>query len=732
MKITTRLLIVICAATTALLFESCSGGASGSVEISHDASSKQQSYAARRLSEALAGSGYTVVETGGDVRIELAVDAAGGLVAEAFRIEPGTETISITGGDARGLIYGALSLAEDVRNGVTLRKAVARNEAPKLMLRAVKFDLPWDTYRHSEALDLHDETCRDPEYWEAFLDMMAENRLNSLSLWNLHPYPFMIIPKNYPEASPFTAEEFAVWQSLFRSIIDMAAERAIETYLIPFNIFVTKEFSIAHNVAMDNLEHDFYVRGETAQIVKDYTRECVTQVLQEYPDLTGFGLTLGEGMAGMTPQEREDWMTETIIEGMRQAGRPSKLVHRVPFSSTTESLGVTSVETERITRSTIEREAAMGFSDGPIFADFKFNWSHPLNTTKLIKVHGGPLYDTYFNPVSDVYKVTWTARNEDIFCLRWGVPEFVRAHIKANSPPYVGGYFIGSETYIPAKDYFTADMASANWRWAFERQWLYYKLWGRLLYDSDTPDEVFAAEFTRRYGRDGRDMLEASSLAGTTPLMFGSMIDCGWDFTLYSEGMMALHSRGRERRDGYPRVEYVSIDRLINQAPMDTTFVNVASYVERTLAGGTFPADRTTPVQVAEKLEANAAAALELVKNIDPARNDNPAFLYEVSDIRVWANLGLHWAAKIRGAIALATYRANGDEAQKQAAIDHLTRGLEYWDAVVAITRPLYRDMPLTHLSEQGGPRSMENRYLKFHWESIRPDVARDLEIARK
>ncbi len=35
-------------------------------------------------------------------------------------------------------------------------------------------------------------------------------------------------------------------------------------------------------------------------------------------------------------------------------------------------------------------------------------------------------------------------------------------------------------------------------------------------------------------------MLEASALAGTTPLMFGSSIDCGWDFTLYSEGMMAL------------------------------------------------------------------------------------------------------------------------------------------------------------------------------------------------
>jgi hypothetical protein len=79
------------------------------------------------------------------------------------------------------------------------------------------------------------------------------------------------------------------------------------------------------------------------------------------------------------------------------------------------------------------------------------------------------------------YKITWTARNEDFFCLRWGVPGFVRDHIAENSQPYTGGYFIGSETYIPAKDYFTAINGPVNWKYAFERQWLFYKIWGRLL-----------------------------------------------------------------------------------------------------------------------------------------------------------------------------------------------------------------------------------------------------------
>ena len=171
----------------------------------------------------------------------------------------------------------------------------------------------------------------------------------------------MIRPKNFPEASPFNDAEMKEWKTLFSGIFRMAKERAIDIYIIPFNIFVSPEFSKAHNVNMDNLQHDFFVKGDTSELVKRYTRECVTQMLQEYPEITGMGLTLGEGMGGMTPQQREDWMRETIIEGMRLAGRKLKLVHRIPFSSTTGSLSVTSIETERLTRKVIEEEGRLPF-----------------------------------------------------------------------------------------------------------------------------------------------------------------------------------------------------------------------------------------------------------------------------------------------------------------------------------------------------------------------------------
>ncbi len=72
-----------------------------------------------------------------------------------------------------------------------------------------------------------------------------------------------------------------------------------------------------------------------------------------------------------------------------------------------------------------------------------------------------------------------------------------------------------------------------------------------------------------------------------------------------------------------------------------------------------------------------------------------------------------------------------GEEEDKQEAVKYLENALRYWDEVVSITRPLYNDMPLVHFSEQDGKHWKENDHLRFHWELLRPEVAKDIEIAK-
>jgi hypothetical protein len=144
-------------------------------------------------------------------------------------------------------------------------------------------------------------------------------------------------------------------------------------------------------------------------------------------------------------------------------------------------------------------------------------------------------------------------------------------------------------------------------------------------------------------------------------------------------------------------------------------------------AGGSFPADRITPPRLATLLERDNNAALALVRSIDI--DQDTALVYEVADVRAWAYLGLHLAEKLRGATALQIFRASGAARDRQRAIAHLQKALGYWDQLIAVTRPLYADMKLTHYNGNSFDTNPNNL---FHWARIREDVARDVEVARR
>jgi hypothetical protein len=700
-----------------VLYAACADAFAARIVLIAEEDVPQVAYAARKLRASLNAAGHEVLRERKEYDYAVNLDVhPERLQAEAFSISAQDKVITVLGGDHRGLIYGTLELCEMLRNGTPLAELQPAQGKPHLEFRGIKYNLPWETYRPSSALDQHYETARDLKYWEGFLDMMVENRFNVISLWNMHPYTFMVLPKNFPEASPWSKKELAQWQHLYREIFRMAKERALDTYIVHWSIFVSKEFAAAHDVAKVNFYPHYYVPGDTSEIVRRYLRDSVKQVLEEYPDLDGVGVSHGEGMAEMTPLERQEWIDDVLVAGMLEANRPVKLIHRVPFSSGTSSEPGVSKNVEEVTRAAMEKLEDR--FDGPIWVEMKFNWSHAHSTPKLVKVHGGELGDTYFVPQPKNYKITWQARNEDFFALRWGVPSFIREHIALNGQAdYVGGYFIGSETYIPALDYFTAVKEPVSWRWAFERQWLFYKLWGRLLYDPKTPDTVFQQEFIHRYGPSAANLLQAYALASSTQLRLASLYDSKWDFTLYSEGFLALQGE---------HTKYISVDQLIKQPTMAPEYVSVEEYVRTTREGRAHGADRITPPRLASMLQRDNQEALRLVEKLDVS--GNASMMYEVADVKVWAYLGLHLAAKLKGAIALQTYRTAGGEQNKQQAIDHLTRAVEYWDEVVKITRPIYKDMPLTHYNHNGFVANDDNL---FHWALIREQVAQDVQIAK-
>ncbi|TWO34515.1 hypothetical protein E1J38_001280 [Seonamhaeicola sediminis] len=625
------------------------------------------------------------------------------LKPEAFSIRAHDNLVTVTGGDATGIMYGLLDIKEQLATGN--RTIKNKEEVPNLAFRALKFNLPWEAYRSSKTLREHTQTCKDTLFWRDFLDMMAENRFNKLTLWNLHPFSRMVKTEKYPEACSLSDEEMKTWETLWHTLFRMAKDRGIETYMVNWNIFVSKEFAEHHKVSQISIKKETHVGvGDTSEIVKDYMRECVRATIDKYPDLTGLGITLGEGMGGMTAEKREKWVLETVVEGARQAKRKIKFIHRVPLSAGMGSGGSTDVSVERLTRRTLDTLTCF---DGPINIELKFNWSHGHSTPKLVKVHGGELKDTYWNPMPKNYYLAWMIRNEDFFILRWGQPDFIRQHIAENVHPYVNGYYVGSETYIPAKDFITSlDGASA--KYAFERQWMFYKVWGHLLYNPSTPDTYFIKAFENRFPNYGKDLFEGQSKASKVPLIIASYWNAKWDFTLYSEGMLGFN-------DGPPAVKLLSLKTLANRTPMDPRYVGVKEFIE---SGKNVAPGKITPIQLADSLNVFCNEALKIVEPIYPETDID--LLYEKSDIQAWAYLGLYFSDKLKSAVAYQQYVNTKNKVFHQEAILWLEKATKNWSKLVDVTKPVYQPVTIEHK----GYRVDSN---VFHWSIVQEEVEAEL-----
>lgn len=579
--------------------------------------------------------------------------------------------------DAIGAMYGIFEVAEQLSFGKKLNELTEKKVNPTLKNRFIKFNLPWSSYRTGKALQLHEETCRDTVYWKSFLDMMAVNRLNVLSLWNMHPFMDMIKPEKYPEASSLNDSELLEHKKFWTALFSMAKERGIQTYIVNWNIFVSREFAEAHKLPNYNSIGSFWGDGYNSPLIEDYTRECVKQVINEYPNLTGIGLTLGERMGGMTNVERRDWADRTIIQGMRMANRKAKLLYRAPLSAGKTSHGTADKITEVITRESLDTLKT------PIetVISFKYNWSHGHSSDKLFIVHGGKLTDTYWNPVPDNYSILWTVRNEDFFVHRWAQPDFVRRFIKNNlSQSYMSGCIIGSECYISAKDYFSNEAGKEYFNYAFERQWLWYSIWGRLLYDSQTDDNLFALQLNKKFGIDfGNSLLETWKIASNYFHIFASFYKGTWDATLYSEAFTSIM---RGPNVGKDKIDIVTMQALGNRPVLDTTkYVNIAYYV---LTKGPFSDQITTPVQLVDTLNKNADKILSDLMDYRKAETCT-ALEIELTDIEVLAYLQKFFAERINATVLLAEHILLDKELADEKIKEHLDLSIAYWENIIEL-----------------------------------------------
>ncbi|MEN6602978.1 MAG: hypothetical protein ABFD86_11240 [Bryobacteraceae bacterium] len=142
--------------------------------------------------------------------------------AETYRIVPGR----IQGGDLRGLMYGLLAAAEQVRSKGRLSK---EKGAPATPLRGVR--------RVAGIGDFEQEWFQSQDGWRDYIRALARNRFNRLNLVFTHsgsefapPYPYLLSVPGFPQVrvKGLTAAQRERNLALLRLIASTCAEHAVD------------------------------------------------------------------------------------------------------------------------------------------------------------------------------------------------------------------------------------------------------------------------------------------------------------------------------------------------------------------------------------------------------------------------------------------------------------------------------------------------------------------------
>jgi hypothetical protein len=739
-----RVSIAACLGLTCLFSEVVAAATS---RLYFDPTSAPQSFAAREIESALRARRYTVIT--GDYRALRSPTAQADVIVMFERVPPGSQwakpegfilsplthnrstTISIFSDDAGGAMYGGLELAEQIRTrGVERVEKVARN--PYMPMRGTKFNIPLDL-RNPSYSDMSDSaqqniaTVWDFEFWRQYLDALARDRYNYVSLWNLHPFPSMVKVPEFPDvalddvwrskikfdedyptrttdlvtlamlANKEVVKRLTIDQKIdfWRRVMAYAKDRNIEFYVVTWNIFtygVGGKYGITDSI--DN------------ERTRDYFRASVREMFRTYPLLRGIGLTAGENMGDASAyysggtdgfDAKENWLLATYGQGVLDAARaePQRQIRLIHRQHETRAQDIATTFKPVIAQPNVD-----------FVFSFKYAQAHALSSTTQT-FHRG-----YLESLGDL-KTLWTLRNDDALLYRWAAPAFVREFVMNIPYEKSQGYYLGSDMWVWGREFLAKDPELAR-QPEVHKHWLHFLLWGRLGYDPTLDDERIAALVGLRFpGIDAPAFLARWQDASMIYPLVTGFHWANFDFQWYIEGCRSRPGPAKTASG------FHSVETFINQpVHPGTDNLTIPAYVEG-VAANKIP-DGTTPLQVADEIDRRADAVLGKIESFAKHRAaQNAEYAATVSDLQIMATLGKYYAAKIRGATELALFRKTGLTAHRGKAVDHLTLAARHWSQYTARAAANYRNPVWT------------NRVGIVDWKELTGEVERDVEIAR-
>jgi hypothetical protein len=616
-------------------------------------------------------------------------------VPESFVVEsPKAGLLSVTGGDARGLTYALLELADRAEHsGAGFEAWLDGWNA------SVISDRPANRVRAISRLfvsDVHDKPWfNDREMWPAYFEMLADNRFNRFHLafgigydflrevtdsYFVFAYPFFVSPPGYNvRAVNLPDAERDRNLEMLKYISEQAA-----AFHLDFQLGLW-----THGYQWENSPHANYtIAGLTADNHAAYCRDALTMLLRACPAISGVTFRI-HGESGVAEGNYPFW--GTVFEGIVDCGRT------VTIDLHSKGLDEQMLQTARATGM-------------PVIVSPKFWAEHmglpyhqadireleiPKGEAKgLMALSTGSRSFTRYGYAdllrSDrrygVIHRIWSGSRR---LMLWGDLDSAAAYSRAFQ--FCGSQgvdlmeplsFKGRRGSGKGSRCGYAD-ASLEPRWDWQKYLYTYRVWGRSMYNP------FIAHDARRllktqFGASAEHVEAALAnatriLPAITTAHAPSAANNNYWPEMYTNQPIVNPGKNQYSDTPSPKV-------FGNTSPLDPQlFSTVNGFAAELLSKQS--TGKHSPVEVAQWLDDYAAAALNRLANVSSAGVD---FRRLAVDVRIQAGIGKFFAAKLRAGVLYAIYEATADRAALDAALGQYRAARSSWIELAGVAKGVY------------------------------------------
>lgn len=627
---------------------------------------------------------------------------------EGFTITTANNKTTIEGSDETGLLYGCMEFAAQLKKLKAYPKTLNITDAPEMVLRGQCIGLQKSTYlpgRNVYEYPYTPETFPwfyDKKLWLQVLDSMVDNRMNSLYLWNGHPFASLVKLKEYPYAVEVDDATFKKNEEIYRFITSEADKRGIWVIQMFYNIIVSKPFAEYHKIKTQERERHI------VPVIADYTRKSIAAFVEKYPNV-GLMVCLGEAMEGVGNDDIE-WFTKTIIPGVQDGLKALGKTEEPPIVLRAHDCDAPAV-----------MKAALPLYKN-LYTEAKFN--------------GEAL--TYARP-----RGSWAALHQALSKL--GSVQIENVHILANlepfrygSPDFIQQSVIGMHEVMGGNGLHLYPQAS-YWDWPYsadsvaggkrllqiERDWIWYKAWSRYAWKAkrDRNEEIkyWSKLLAEKFGvteTDGRKILtayeESGEIAPKLLRRFGITDGNRQTLTL---GML-MTQLINPYRYGLFTLLYDA------EAPEGEMLLD---YADKQAKGINHIGE--TPLQIINEVRQHADKARSIIYELKPTKNKQE-FERLKNDVLAYHALAWHFSQKTEAALMTLRYKYTNDIKDLERAAKSLDEAVKSYARLVTFTNSSYLYANSMQTSQRKIPmRGVDGTYK--HWKEMLPVFEKELSTFR-